>query len=211
VIAGICGGFAEYFNLDPTVVRVLWIFLTLFGGSGILLYVIAYFIIPLNPSASVEVPTRSGPDVAALIGIALVTIGGLVLLDNLDIFHFHRWVRHSWEVIIPSLLIALGVYILVRRKPEETPPSSSPPQPPPSETTGSGSAQSGPSEMRRLQRSVLDRKLFGVCGGLANYFGIDPTIVRILFVIFALMSFGFGLVLYVILFLIMPEERLAHS
>ena len=60
-------------------------------------------------------------------------------------------------------------------------------------------------ENKRLYRSRTNRQLAGVCGGLAEYFGVDPTIVRILFVLFALMG-GPGLILYIILALIVPEE-----
>ena len=51
-----------------------------------------------------------------------------------------------------------------------------------------------------------DKKIFGVCGGLGDYFGIDPTIVRVLFLV-ALLGFGSGLLLYIILALVMPEEK----
>ena len=46
VIAGVCGGIAEYFNIDPTLVRLLWIFFVIIWGSGILAYIIAWIIIP---------------------------------------------------------------------------------------------------------------------------------------------------------------------
>ena len=45
-LAGICGGIAEYFGWDPTLVRVGWIILTLLGGSGILLYLIMWLVMP---------------------------------------------------------------------------------------------------------------------------------------------------------------------
>ena len=57
---------------------------------------------------------------------------------------------------------------------------------------------------KRLYRSRNDRMLAGVCAGLADYFGVDPTIVRILFVLFALAG-GPGLILYIILMLVIPE------
>jgi phage shock protein C len=56
---------------------------------------------------------------------------------------------------------------------------------------------------KRLQRSV-DSKIFGVCGGLGEYFDIDPTIIRIIFLV-ALVTFGTGLLLYLILALVMPK------
>ena len=50
-----------------------------------------------------------------------------------------------------------------------------------------------------------DKKLFGVCSGLANYFDLDPTIMRIIFIV-ALLFFGTGLLLYLILALVMPDK-----
>lgn len=49
MIDGVCGGIAEYFGIDPTVVRLLWVLFSLMGGSGILAYIIAAIIIPRNP------------------------------------------------------------------------------------------------------------------------------------------------------------------
>lgn len=45
-IAGVCGGIAEYFDLDPTLVRLGWVIFSLMGGSGILAYIIAIIIMP---------------------------------------------------------------------------------------------------------------------------------------------------------------------
>lgn len=58
---------------------------------------------------------------------------------------------------------------------------------------------------KRLYRSRTDRSLAGVCGGLAEYFQVDPTLVRVLFVLFTLMG-GPGLIVYIALALIVPEE-----
>ncbi|MFW5772675.1 MAG: PspC domain-containing protein [Phototrophicaceae bacterium] len=60
-------------------------------------------------------------------------------------------------------------------------------------------------ETRRLTRSRFDRKVAGVCGGIGEYLGIDPTVIRILFVVGFFMG-GQGLLLYIILALFMPEE-----
>ncbi|AAM07689.1 TPA: PspC domain-containing protein [Methanosarcina acetivorans] len=59
---------------------------------------------------------------------------------------------------------------------------------------------------KRLTKSKSDRMLFGVCGGLGKYFGIDPTFVRLLFVLLAFVN-GIGIVLYIILAIIMPSEE----
>ncbi len=59
---------------------------------------------------------------------------------------------------------------------------------------------------KRLYRSISDRKIAGVCGGLAGYFDIDPTIVRLLAVVFVLAG-GSGLLAYIIAWIVVPEER----
>jgi phage shock protein C len=60
-------------------------------------------------------------------------------------------------------------------------------------------------EQKRLYRSGREKILGGVCGGISEYLGIDPVIVRILFVLAAL-AWGFGIVLYIILWIIMPRN-----
>lgn len=50
-----------------------------------------------------------------------------------------------------------------------------------------------------------EKKIFGVCSGLADYFDLDPTIVRVLFVI-GFLTFGSGLLLYIILAIVMPNK-----
>ena len=46
MLCGVCGGIAEYFDIDPTLVRLVWLIITLMGGAGILAYIIAAIIIP---------------------------------------------------------------------------------------------------------------------------------------------------------------------
>lgn len=59
-------------------------------------------------------------------------------------------------------------------------------------------------ENKRLYKARSGRKLAGVCGGFAEYFNIDPTIIRLLFVLLCL-CFGSGIVFYIIAALVMPE------
>lgn len=49
MLDGVCGGIAEYFGIDPTMVRLIWVLFSLMGGCGILAYIIAAIIIPRNP------------------------------------------------------------------------------------------------------------------------------------------------------------------
>ncbi len=58
---------------------------------------------------------------------------------------------------------------------------------------------------KKLERSLDDKMVAGVCGGIGEYFDIDPTIVRLLWVALSL-AFGGGIIAYIIAWLIVPEE-----
>ena len=51
-VAGVCGGLAQYFNLDATLIRILFVVLAVLGGSGLLLYAAMWIIVPNEPSAA---------------------------------------------------------------------------------------------------------------------------------------------------------------
>ncbi len=61
------------------------------------------------------------------------------------------------------------------------------------------------SEPKKLTRSKSDKKLFGVCGGLAKYLDVDSTILRVIWILLFFCA-GTGLLAYLILALLMPEE-----
>ena len=54
VIAGVCGGIAEYYDIDPTLIRLAWVLFCALGGSGVLAYIIAAIIIPEAPAGGVQ-------------------------------------------------------------------------------------------------------------------------------------------------------------
>ena len=58
--------------------------------------------------------------------------------------------------------------------------------------------------MKRIYRSVKEKMLAGVCGGWAEYFDIDPTFVRLLFVLLGLLSIG--VIIYLIMWIIIPKQ-----
>lgn len=63
---------------------------------------------------------------------------------------------------------------------------------------------------RRLTRSITDRRIAGVCGGIAKYLNIDPTVVRIIFLI-ALLCGSLGFWAYLIVWLAAPEDNLLNQ
>jgi len=53
MLVGVCAGVAEYFNIDPTVIRVIWALASFFGFAGVLAYVVCAFVIPEKPDGEI--------------------------------------------------------------------------------------------------------------------------------------------------------------
>lgn len=204
MIDGVCGGVGEYFGLDSTLVRIAWVLLTLFGGAGIILYILAMIIMPKNPSP--EAKPASGPvrreANSKFWGILLVVVGSVWFLGNIGLPIWHHWWWMAWDYFLPVVLILAGVAFLhggrnsLTTAPVSTgAPAANVPENPPA-----------PVRANRLFKSRKDKKLTGVCGGIAEYFAMDPTLIRLLFIIAAFASFGFMLLLYVIMAIVVPRE-----
>lgn len=212
IIAGVCGGMSEYFDVDPVIMRVLFVLLAFFGGSGFILYIASIFIIPKKPLQSGDEPapaqeTPSSGGARTMFGIVMIIFGVLILLGNLGVLSFfHFW--HLSAFVFPILLILIGMAIIYYKQAEVRPQNDLKEENPPAGTSEGEIPQSSePPRRRMFRRSSTDKKLFGVCGGLANYFSLDPTIVRILYIILCLASFGAGIVLYLTLALVAPDDR----
>ena len=63
-IAGVCGGFAEYFDIDSTLMRLLWLALVFLGGWGLLAYIIAWIVMPQEPAPMAASATTPAPATA---------------------------------------------------------------------------------------------------------------------------------------------------
>jgi phage shock protein PspC (stress-responsive transcriptional regulator) len=130
ILGGVCAGLGRRFGVSANLIRVLWLLAVLFFGTGLLLYLALWWIIPHEEQVPVETVV---------------------------------WRRS-----------AAGSY---------TPP---------------------------LRRTVADRKLLGVCGGLARRFDLDPSVVRLLVLALATVSLGLVAVAYLVaaIFIPGPDESL---
>ena len=118
-IAGVCAGLGDYFELDPVFFRLFFLFSILFGGVGLLAYVVLWILMPLRPGE--QTAARGG---------------------------------------------------------------------------------------KRLQLSAQERMIGGVCGGLGEFFELDPILFRAAFLVLAFVG-GAGIVLYLVLWLLIPGAATA--
>ena len=61
--------------------------------------------------------------------------------------------------------------------------------------------------IKQLKRSMQNRKLCGVCGGIGEYLNLDPTVIRLIWIVLSIASFGTGLIAYIIAAIVMPESN----
>ena len=130
MLAGVAGGMAEYFDIDPTLTRMAWVVLGLASaGTALIAYIVMAIIVPERKSASgqsseatdasIDDLPKDSPRVGGtrrwtarrnLFGVALVAVGALFLLSNLGLFSWWRW-----DVFWPLAIIAIGVALILGR------------------------------------------------------------------------------------------------
>ncbi|HET9015942.1 MAG TPA: PspC domain-containing protein [Thermomicrobiaceae bacterium] len=109
VIAGICGGLGRYLGIDPVLIRVAWVALALAAGTGVLLYLVAWLVIPEEHAGEVvgSAPRTDVTTVRVVLGGVLVAIGALLLVNR-----FTTW--FDWGLIWAVVLIAVGALVILR-------------------------------------------------------------------------------------------------
>jgi len=191
-IDGVCGGVAEYLGIDSTVVRVVWIVAAFFVGLGILAYLAAVLIMPRRPEDVIRRSTDRGEENKLLIvGLSILALGSLLLFENLDLVpprgFWRSFFSSTSNLVFPIFFILLGLaFILAYRRGEE----------------GIGI----PFKDRRLVRVESEKLIGGVCAGVARYFEVDPSVVRLLWVVGTLFSKGLGILLYLVLLIVIPLD-----
>ncbi|MEK6222110.1 MAG: PspC domain-containing protein [Chloroflexota bacterium] len=116
MVAGVSGGLGQYFGVDSTFVRLVFVLLLFAEGIGALLYLVMALVVPRIPEGQEEnilpaVPISENPLAMKAAGGGLVLFGIVVLIDNLNI----RWLRWiDFDILWPILLIAAGGVLLAR-------------------------------------------------------------------------------------------------
>ncbi len=126
VIGGVAGGLGEYLNIDPVLIRVLFVIITLINGLGLLLYIILWIVVqeepykdytfemgagqgeqkPYSETQSARQPQKSEGRGAIITGIVLIALGFIFLADNwFPSFHFRD--------IFPLAILGVGIWLVV--------------------------------------------------------------------------------------------------
>jgi len=133
VLAGVCLGLGEFFDVDPTIVRIIFILLTLFGGGGVLIYIVLWLVMPTEKhigeisensikEGAFEMKERAERfaddmkgidnrgDSKSIFGLLILGAGVILLFQNFGFLHYIN-IWRFW----PVLLVIVGLAILAKR------------------------------------------------------------------------------------------------
>ncbi|MBN1569104.1 MAG: PspC domain-containing protein [Acidobacteria bacterium] len=132
ILAGVCGGIAEYLGVDPVLIRLIAVLFFFTGGATLIAYIVGMIIIPNRPpepTGAIESTQGQASDLAAnvqtesygragslIIGVILIIFGAHFLLRNIPFFHPYYWWfwDMGWKFFWPSVLILVGLLVIFR-------------------------------------------------------------------------------------------------
>jgi phage shock protein PspC (stress-responsive transcriptional regulator) len=167
MLAGVCGGLGEYFNVNPVFYRVGFVILTLLGGAGILVYGACALVIPAageRESVASDVLRNHRQRPFAVVGILLVVAAGVALISHVSL-KFHRTGFWGLALIIGAVLI------WAQRRPEKAAPVST------TDASGETTVVASPTPRRRHPFRIF----FAAIGSLVLAFAILCAVVAGMF------------------------------
>lgn len=187
-LSGVCAGLAEYFSTEVIVFRIAFVVTALFSGLGIAVYLILLVVIPPENIEKYEPAERElmlENDYKSITGTLLVISGIYYVITTSSLIISFGYLHDLFSKINIWFIILLGV-ILFRQK------------------TVHRISENNP---QRLRKSVVDKKITGVCGGLANYLSTNSTIVRMIWIFSVFATLGITLILYLVLSFYLPKNE----
>lgn len=115
IIAGVCNGFAEYFNVDVVLIRLLFVAFAFLEGIGILAYLICWIIMPVKKIGDEKVEEIKNPEnerkvkTNIIVGLIFIFLGILIMMNYY--FQIFKFVKY-W----PVLLILIGIFFIIKRR-----------------------------------------------------------------------------------------------
>ncbi|MBN1300159.1 MAG: PspC domain-containing protein [Melioribacteraceae bacterium] len=187
IITGLCGGIADYTKLDSTFIRILFVLLILLGGWGIVIYLIASLFVPSGKEDLTMEKSEQRKIIKenrqVLSGSILLIVGLFFTLELYGIIEFFYFAGIPPVIFWSLSVIIAGVYLFK-----------------------GGWNELPKTEFSVLNKSATHKRIAGICGGMAKYMHIDTGFMRIVWLIGTFLTFGTGIIIYLILWLALPAE-----
>lgn len=186
---GVCSGLSEYFGINVIVFRVAFVVTSFFSGLGIAIYLLLLLVMPpedLSDFPKEERDKITNNNFKSIVGTLLVISGFYFTFSTSNLLRYFGFLSELLFNLTPWFLILLGI-ILFKHKEEVIPGYHQP--------------------LSEFKRSITDRRISGVCGGLAFYLDIDSTIVRMFWIFTIFATLGITLLIYLFLALYLPKHE----
>lgn len=181
VFTGVCSGLANYFGAPVFLIRLIFFMLLLWGGAGLAVYITLTLIIkPDKLDASGKIRNE------LFFGMFLLFVGLFFAFEYTFIWRLINVFGLSTKFAAAVILFSLSIVLFDRRSFLFVPPN----------TAGNN-----------LALSAKDKKLTGVCGGIAHYFNLNSNLIRMLWIIFTFATAGFGALIYAVLLIILKTDN----
>lgn len=188
ILMGVCGSFGKFISIDPTIIRILILILFLVLGQAILFIYSAFgLILPLKESSEQNY-SKQNPSIKITFNILLIAVIIFLILIQQDVITIKETFNFLINKFDPFTLFIFSLVLIVNNYEKGV------------------KVEMQQKNIKKL--TLSDNKvIFGVCGGLAEYFNIHPNIMRIIWIIFLFISFGTALIVYIILRFIIPPKK----
>lgn len=182
VAAGVCGGLGEYMGVEPNLLRVIFVLLSLLGGWGIAAYIFFTLVMKISPEPDEytfdEIDDIKRSDSKTIIGSLMIMTGIYFVLAPLGLFTLFGAFALSIKYFLIVILLGFGIRYM---------------------NNGQTLFDFHKIEWKeQFYRSREDKRFMGVCGGLAYYLNIDSTLLRVMYVVSLFLTAGFSMIVYFI-------------
>ncbi len=186
IFLGVCAGLAEYYQVSKTLVRLLFAMASMFGGVGAVIYLILYFFMPTNNVDETESKSYriQHKNAKTLFGISLIIVGFYSIILPTNFFPLAFLVYIPMKIIAPIIFLFTGIWIQKYYRLRKVKSSN-----------------------HKFYKASNGKLFLGVCAGLAEYLGAYVIVVRLLFVIFAFVTMGIGILLYFFIAYLSKQKR----
>ncbi|MCX6150770.1 MAG: PspC domain-containing protein [Ignavibacteriales bacterium] len=189
IIFGVCGGLADYFNLDPIIFQLFFILSLILGGWGIVIYFILSIVLQTAPYSNYQTNDLTASvnveNVKILFSAFLILLGTYLLLLHFGLSNHFSFFGIRQQVIVPAFLVVVVIILSLR-------------------FDFSFSEVIQPSG---LFRSSQNKMIAGVCLGFAEYINVPVLSVRIYWVALSVLTLGVGVIIYLLMVFVVPIKN----
>ncbi len=189
IFLGVCGGISSYLDVDPVILRLVFVFSILIGGWGAVVYIIAAMLIPSekipDELSMKEADGLRKANSKTFIGTIFILTGFFYIFDTYGIIGYFGSLGIPPDLFWPFTLFITGLYLYRKRN----------------DSKGYTVSQKKFFRVRPFSRFM------GVCSGLAVYLDADSNLIRMIWIVFSFVTLGLGVIIYFIIVLMVPYSN----